>query len=176
MSSPRSAASPDSTCPGQHLQLLARQSECLAEVLDYALQPVCADCACQHRMLRTEALVNALYQRVPDAPGEVEVYVRQRSHFLGDEALEAEVPRERVDVADADEVSHEERDGRAASPARWPCLQRHFGTHQPALLHYLARYQRNLPVQQQEARHAVKLYQAELFAQSCLGPCVEISP
>ena len=114
-------------------------------------------------------LVNALDQRIPDAPGEVQVYIGKRSDVLGNEALQTEVPHNRVDVADADEVAHHECDGRAASSARRPALQRNFGTHQAAFQHNLPRHPRYVAIQQQEAGHAVHLDQPELLLQALLN-------
>ena len=91
--------------------MLTWQSQHLTKVLDDALQSVSADGARQNRMLRTEMPVYALDQRIPDAPWEVQVYVWKRSDILGDKTLQAQVPHQRVDVADADEIPHKQRDG-----------------------------------------------------------------
>ena len=96
---------------GQQRNLLQRKSQRLAQVSHYALEPVGADRAREHGELGAEVAVHPLYQLVPQPPGEVQVYVRQRSHVVGYEALQREVPPQRVHMADAYEVSHQQRDG-----------------------------------------------------------------
>ena len=53
--------------------------------------------------------VNAFDQIISQGSGEVQVDVGEGGHFLGDEAFQSEAPAQGVDVADADEVSDQER-------------------------------------------------------------------
>ena len=93
----------------QRPQVLPRQSQGFAEVLDDALDRVGRDGARQDGKLRPEPSVHPLDELVPEAPGEVQVDVRQGVHLLGDEALQGQAPPEGVHVADADEVAHQQR-------------------------------------------------------------------
>ena len=112
---------------GQELEFLLRKPQGLAEVLDDALELVGGDCPGQDGVLRPEVLMDALDQLVPETPGEVEVDIGEHGRVLGDEAFEGEVPFQGVDVADADEVSHQQRHGRAAPPSGRPLLNRRLG-------------------------------------------------
>ena len=96
---------------GQQRDLLQGKSQRLAQVPHYALEPVGADGAREHGELGAESAVHTLYQLIPQPPGEVQVYVRQCGHVVGYEALQREVPPQRIHVADAYEVSHQQRDG-----------------------------------------------------------------
>ena len=94
------------------------KSESLAQVLDDALHLVGGDGPREDGVFRPEVPVHPLYQLVPEAPGEVQVDVRQRRHILGDETLQCEVPHEGVHVADADEIPHQQGHRRTTSPSR----------------------------------------------------------
>ena len=122
--------------------------EGLAQVLDDALHLVGGDGPREDGVFRPEVPVHPLYQLVPEAPGEVEVDVRQGRHILGDESLQGEVPPEGVHVADADEVPHQQGHRRAASPARRSLLHGRLRVHQSSLLHDPLGEEGYLPVQQ----------------------------
>ena len=64
-----------------------------------------------------EMAVHPLDQHLAQTAGEIEVDVRQAGHVLGDEALQRQVPLERVDVADADQVADQQGHGGAAPAA-----------------------------------------------------------
>ncbi len=91
---------------GQQGQLLLRQPQGLAEVLDDALDAVGGNCPGQHGELRPEASVHPLDELVAQLPREVQVYIREQAGVFGYEALQRQVPLQGVDVADADEVAH----------------------------------------------------------------------
>ena len=55
-------------------------------------------------------------------------------------------------------------------PLPWPLLQRGLRVGQPPLLRDALCYQGYLPVEEQEAGHAVPGYQAELLLQTLLDP------
>ena len=93
--------------PGEEPEVLLRQPQSLAQVLDDALHRVGGYGPGQDGVVRPEATMNALYQIVPEAAGEVQVYVRQEGCVLGDEPLQGEIPPEGVDVAYTDEVSRQ---------------------------------------------------------------------
>ena len=101
-------------------------------------------------------------------PGEVEVDVGQRVHLLGDEALQGQVPAQGVDVADADQVAHQQRHRRAPASARRALLERRLGVGEAALLHDALPEQADLAVEQQEPRDAVALDEPELLRQTLL--------
>ena len=73
-------------------EVLLRQTEGLAQVLDDALDGVGGYGPGKDGVVRPEATVNSLYQLVPEAAGEVQVDVRQHGGILGDEPLQGEVP------------------------------------------------------------------------------------
>ena len=75
-----------------------------------------------------------------------------------------------IDVADADEVAREQGHGRAAPSSGRPLLHRRFGADHASLLHDSASDEGDLPVEQEEARQPVSLYQVELLAQPGLHP------
>ena len=114
----------------QQPQVLAREPQRLAEVLDDALDGVGRDGAGQHGVLGAEVLVHAADEVVAEGAREVEVDVGEHGHVLGDEPLEGEVPSQRVDVADADEIADEERDAGAAPSAGRTLLEGSFRLHQ----------------------------------------------
>ncbi len=62
-----------------------------------------------------EAPVHALDQFLAQTAGKIEVDVGQRGHIVGQEALERQVPLERVNVADPDQIADQQRHGGAAS-------------------------------------------------------------
>ena len=97
-------------------QVLLRQPQSLAQVLDDALHRVGGYGPGQDGVVRPEATVYPLYQLVPEAAREVQVYVRQEGCVLGDEPLQSEIPPEGVDVAYADEVSHQHMPPRSRAP------------------------------------------------------------
>ena len=94
---------------GEARQLLSRQAEGLAKVLGGADE---------NGEVRPEMAVHPFDQRLSQATGEVEVDVRQAGHVVGEEALQGQVPPQRVDVADADEVAVQQGHRRAATAAR----------------------------------------------------------
>ena len=149
-------------------QFLARQSKGLTEVLDNALHGVGVDGAGEDGKVRPEMAVHPFDQRLAQAAGEVEVDVRQARHVLGDEALQRQVPLERIDVADTDQVADQQGHRRAASTARRSFLQRRFRGREAALLHHLMGDEHDLPIQQQEAGQVVPLDEAHFLFEACL--------
>ena len=127
-------------------QLFARQPE----VLDDALDGVGVDGAGEDGEVRSEMAVHPFDQCLAQAAGEIEIDVRQARHVLGDEALQRQVPLERVDVADADQVADQQGHRGAAPTARRSLLQRRLRGRQAALLHDPLGDAHDLPVQQQE--------------------------
>ena len=99
-----------------------------------------------------EMTMHPLDKLVPEPPGKVQVDIREHGHVVGYEALESEVPRKGVDVADTDKVSDEQRNGGAASSSGGSLLHRGFRSYQTPLLHDPLRYEHYISVEQQKAR------------------------
>ena len=112
-----------------------------------------------------EPLVHPGDEFVPQVAGEVQVDVGKQAGVLGDEPLQGEAPPQRVDVADANKISHQQGHRGAAAPARGSFLQGRFRVGKPPLLHYALGQQHNFPVQQQEPGQAVQADQLELLLQ-----------
>ena len=85
--------------------------------------------------VRPEVAMHPLDQRHSQATGEVEVDIRQAGHVVGEKALQGQIPPERVDVADADEVAGQQGHRGAAPAARRAFFQRRFRGRQALLLH-----------------------------------------
>ena len=75
-----------------------------------------------------------------------------------------------VDVADADEVAHQQGDRGAAAPARRSLLQRRLRISQTLLLHDGLGKQHDLPVEEEEPREPVHAYQPELLFKTLPDP------
>ncbi len=100
---------------GEEPQVLLGQSQGLAQVLDDALGRVGGDGPGEDGVVLPEVAMHPLDEFVPERPGEVQVDVGELGRVLRDEPLQGEVPTERVHVADADEVAHQE--GHRGAPA-----------------------------------------------------------
>ena len=90
---------------GKERQVFLGQSQGFPQVLDDSFYRIGSDSAGQHGVLRPKVAVHPLQQRVPELARKVQVDVGQHGHVRGNEALQGEIPLERVHVADADEVS-----------------------------------------------------------------------
>ena len=152
----------------QRPQVLAGQPQRLAQVLDDSLDRVRRNGPRQDGELRPELAMHSPDELVAETSGEVQVDVRQGVHVLGDEPLQGQVPSQGVHVADAYEIAHQQRHRRSPTPTRRPLLQGRLRVDQAALLHDPLRQQAYLPVEKEEARKAMALYQAELLGETRL--------
>ena len=144
--------------PGQPLEVLPRQSQGLAQVLDDAFHRVGGNGPGQDGMLRPKAAMHPADEFVPQSAGKVQVDVGEQGSILGDEPLQGQIPPEGVNVADADEIAGQQGHRGSPAPARRPLLQRCLRVRQPTLLHDLLGQDDYLPVKQQEAGQTVPAY------------------
>ena len=151
---------------GETLQVLLRQPQGLAQVLDDTLHRVGGDGPGQDGVLRPEAPVHPLDQFVPELTGEVQVDVGEQGGILGDEPLQGQAPPQRVHVADADEIARQQGHRGAAPPARGPFFQGSLRVAHVPLLHDLPGQEDYLPVEQQEPGQAVPGDEPELLIQA----------
>ncbi len=93
----------------EQAQLLLRQPQSLAQIPQHPLYLVGEDRAGQHRILRPEPPVDPLDQLVAQCPRKVEVDVRQHRHVRREKTFQREIPLEGIDMADADQISHQQR-------------------------------------------------------------------
>ena len=93
---------------GEHSQIVFGQSKGFAQVLDDALDRVGGHGPGEDGELGAEVPVHPLDEFVSQGSWEVEVYVGEGGHVLGDEAFQGEAPAQGVDVADADEVADQQ--------------------------------------------------------------------
>ena len=91
---------------GKERKVFLGQSQGFPQILDDSFYRVGSDSTGKHSVFRPKVAVHPLQQRVPELSRKVQVYIRQHGHVRGNEALQGEIPLERVDVADADEVSN----------------------------------------------------------------------
>ena len=162
--------------PGEELQVLRGQSQGLAQVLDDALHRVGGDGPGEDGVLRAEVAVHAADELVAEAAGEVQVDVGEQGHVLGDEALQGQAPPQGVDVADADEVAHEQRHRRAPAPARRSLLQGRLRVRHAPLLHDPLGQEDDLPVEEEEARQAGALRMSRNSSRRRCSTCSGTEP
>ena len=154
------------------LDLARRQAERLAELADRAAGAVGREGRDERRALAAVDLVDARDQHLADVAREVEVDVGQRRELLVEEAPEQELVGDRVDVAEAREVADDRRDARAA-PAAGRQQRARIGPRRPApapahLHGDLPRELEDLAVQDEEAREAERVDDAQLLLQADL--------
>ena len=152
--------------PREQSHVVLRQPQRLPEVLDDALHRVGGNGSGEHGELRSEVFVHPPDEVVAYRPREVQVNIGEHGHVLRDEPLQRQVPPEGIDMADADEVPHQQSDRGATPSARWAFFQGCLRVCQPLLLHDGLGEQHNLPIEEQESREPVLAYQPELLVQT----------
>ena len=153
---------------GELLQVSVGELQSLADLPDRGAEAVGGEGADQAGVLASVLLVDRQDQLLPDVPGEVQVDIRDRAQRLVQEAAQKEVRLHRIDVGETDEVADDGGDGGAPSPSRWQPrmgpggIASDPGGHLTGQIH-------DVPVDEEEARQAVVLHQAELLFKTGLG-------
>ena len=153
---------------GQLLQVSRRELQGLADLPHRRAEAIGGEGAHQPGVLPPVLLVHRQDELLPDVPWEVQVDVRHRVQGLVQEAAQEEVALHRIDVGEADEIADDGRDGRATSPS-WGEPSTSPGRVSPHPEGHIPGQVHDVPVDQEEARQAVALHQAELLLQALLG-------
>ena len=104
----------------QPVQLCGRQAERLPHLTYRTPNPVSGERRHETDVIVPEVLVSPQNQLLADVPREIEVDVRNRSHFLVQEPAQEKIVRDRVDMRQPNQVANNGADRRAAAAPRRP--------------------------------------------------------
>ena len=152
---------------GELLQLAQGQLERLADLPHGRLEPVGGEGADEPRVLGPVALVDAEDQLLTDVAREVQVDIGDAAERLVEEAAQEQVVLDRVDVREPDQVADDRGDRRAPSPPR---RQPRAGSGRVSadFTGHLGREVHDVAVDEEEARQAVQVDEAELGVEPLL--------